>query len=53
LSKQRTLGITLINPAQPAGYPQPPVGLALIAAVLGRAGYPVTILDANALGPKR
>lgn len=50
MSKQRTPGITLINPAQPARYPQPPVGLALIAAVLERAGYPVTILDANALG---
>lgn len=44
------LKVTLINPAQPTRYPQPPVGLALIAAILEREGYPVTILDANALG---
>lgn len=43
------LKIALINPAQPNKYPQPPIGLALIAAVLEREGYPVTVLDANAL----
>lgn len=43
------LKVSLINPAQPTRYPQPPVGLALIAAILEREGYPVTILDANAL----
>ncbi len=41
--------VTLINPAQSPKYPQPPMGLALIAAVLERAGYQVTMLDANAL----
>jgi len=46
------LKVALINPAQPTRYPQPPVGLALIAAILEREGYPVTILDANALGLK-
>jgi anaerobic magnesium-protoporphyrin IX monomethyl ester cyclase len=44
------LKVTLVNPLQPTKYPQPPVGLALIAALLEREGYPVTILDANALG---
>ncbi|MFQ6121922.1 MAG: B12-binding domain-containing radical SAM protein [Dehalococcoidales bacterium] len=43
------LKVTLINPVQPTKYPQPPVGLALIAAILERDGYPVSILDANAL----
>ena len=43
------LKVTLINPAQATRYPQPPVGLALIAAILEREGYPVTILDANVL----
>ncbi|MFC2001901.1 B12-binding domain-containing radical SAM protein [Chloroflexota bacterium] len=42
--------VTLINPPQFSKYPQPPVSLALIAAVLERAGYQVTVLDANALG---
>lgn len=46
------LKITLINPPQFTRYPQPPLGLALIAAVLEKAGYPVTLLDANALGLK-
>ena len=41
--------VLLINPAQATKYPQPPMGLALIAAVLAREGYPVTVLDANAL----
>ncbi|MFH1647637.1 MAG: radical SAM protein [Chloroflexota bacterium] len=42
--------ITLINPLQSTSYPQPPVGLALIAAVLEKQGHRVTLLDANALG---
>jgi radical SAM superfamily enzyme YgiQ (UPF0313 family) len=46
------LKITLINPPQFTRYPQHPVGLALIAAILEKAGYPVTLLDANALGLK-
>lgn len=41
--------ITLINPPQFSGYPQPPLGLASIAAVLERQGYHVTLLDANAM----
>ena len=44
------LKVALINPAQSAKYPQPPMGLALISAVLGREGYQVTVLDANGLG---
>jgi len=39
----------LINPPQNAKYPQPPLGLASIAAVLERQNYQVEILDANAL----
>ncbi|MFC2066157.1 B12-binding domain-containing radical SAM protein [Chloroflexota bacterium] len=42
--------IILINPPQATEYPQPPIGLALIAAVLEREGRQVTLLDANALG---
>jgi anaerobic magnesium-protoporphyrin IX monomethyl ester cyclase len=42
--------VTLVNPPQFTHYPQPPIGLALIAAVLERAGYSVTLVDANALG---
>lgn len=41
--------IALVNPNQKTGYPQPPMGLALIAAALERAGYPVTVVEANAL----
>ena len=41
--------VALINPNQSTKYPQPPMGLALIAAVLEREGYPVTVLEANAL----
>ena len=41
--------VALINPSQSAVYSQPPVGLALIAAVLEREGYQVAVLDANAL----
>ena len=50
LRVKRMLKVTLINPPQFTKYPQPPMGLALIAAVLEREGYPVTLLDANALG---
>jgi anaerobic magnesium-protoporphyrin IX monomethyl ester cyclase len=42
--------ITLISPALSAEYPQPPLGLASIAAVLEQAGHAVELLDANALG---
>jgi radical SAM superfamily enzyme YgiQ (UPF0313 family) len=41
--------VTLINPPQDTRYPQPPIGLALIATIVEKAGYPVTLLDANAL----
>ena len=41
--------VTLINPSQSTKYPQPPIGLALIAAVMEKEGYQVTILEANAL----
>jgi anaerobic magnesium-protoporphyrin IX monomethyl ester cyclase len=41
--------IALINPNQGTGYRQPPMGLALIGAVLEHAGYFVNIIDANAL----
>lgn len=43
------LKIALISPNLQTPYAQPPMGLALIAAVLERAGYPVTVVDANAL----
>lgn len=43
------LKVVLVNPAQYAGYPQPPMGLALIAAILEKEGYEVTVIDANAL----
>ena len=39
----------LINPPQNTRYPQPPPGLASIAAVLEQKGHQVEILDANAL----
>ena len=42
--------VALINPVQSAKYPQPPMGLAIIAAVLERQGYQVAVVDANALG---
>jgi radical SAM superfamily enzyme YgiQ (UPF0313 family) len=44
------LNIVLINPSQLTRYPQPPLGLALLAAILEREKYPVKIIDANALG---
>jgi anaerobic magnesium-protoporphyrin IX monomethyl ester cyclase len=43
------LKIILINPQQSTRYPQPPIGLALIAAILEKEGYSVSLLDANAL----
>jgi radical SAM superfamily enzyme YgiQ (UPF0313 family) len=39
----------LINPPQNTKYPQPPLGLASIAAVLEQNDHQVEILDANAL----
>jgi len=42
--------ILLINPPQVTRHPQPALGLALVAAVLERNGYPVKILDLPALG---
>jgi len=39
----------LINPPQNTKYPQPPLGLASIAAVLERENHQVRIIDANAL----
>ena len=41
--------VTLVNPIQSTQYPQPPMGLASIAAVLEREGYQVSVLEANAL----
>lgn len=42
--------ILLINPFYVTKYPQPPLGLAMIAAVLMENGYDVKILDLPALG---
>lgn len=42
--------ISLINPSNNTSYPQPPMGLALIAAVLEKDAHQVSIIDANALG---
>ena len=39
----------LINPPQDTKYPQPPLGLASLAAVLEKKDYKVEILDASAL----
>ena len=47
--KKKALRIVLINPPQFTGYPQPPMGVALIATVLERRGYKVAVVDANAL----
>ncbi len=44
--------VTLVNPPQFTGYPQPPMGLILLAGVLESRGYPVKIVDANLLGLK-
>ena len=43
------LKVVSINPPQFIGYSQPPMGLAIIAAVLERLGYQVAVVDANAL----
>ena len=37
--------ILLVNPPQATRYPQPPLGLAMVAAVLEKNGYLVKILD--------
>lgn len=42
--------ILLINPPQATLYPQPPLGLAMVAAVLEKNGYLVKILDLPVLG---
>ena len=47
--ERNMLKVALINPPQNTRYPQPPMGLALIAAVLEKEGYQVIVLDANAL----
>ncbi|UCD09330.1 MAG: radical SAM protein [Dehalococcoidales bacterium] len=44
--------VTLVNPPQFSDYPQPPMGLILLAAVLETKGYRVNIVDANFLGLK-
>ena len=41
--------ILLVNPPQATRYPQPPLGLAMVAAVLENNGYIVRILDLPAL----
>jgi anaerobic magnesium-protoporphyrin IX monomethyl ester cyclase len=41
--------IALVNPPQFTEYPQPPMGLLQLAAVLESKGYRVSIIDANAL----
>ena len=43
------LNVVLINPARGDSYAQPPMGLALLAAVLEETGHTVIIIDANAL----
>jgi anaerobic magnesium-protoporphyrin IX monomethyl ester cyclase len=47
VQKKKTL---LINPPFQSRYSQPPLGLAILAAVLEKNGYPVKILDMPALG---
>ncbi len=39
--------IVFVNPPQHTGYPQPPMGLATLAAVLEKEGFEATIVDAN------
>lgn len=41
--------VLLINPRQDTKYPQPPLGLAMLAAVLEKNGHVVKILDLTAL----
>ncbi|MDP3879211.1 MAG: radical SAM protein [Dehalococcoidales bacterium] len=43
------LKVTLINPNHFTRYPQPPMGLALLAAVLEKTGHQVKILDTTVL----
>jgi radical SAM superfamily enzyme YgiQ (UPF0313 family) len=45
----RDMKTILINPPQNTKYPQPPLGLASIAAVLEQKGHQVEIIDVNAL----
>lgn len=48
--KKTSPKIMLINPPQNAKYPQPPLGLAMIAAVLEESEYEVKILDLQTPG---
>ena len=41
--------IVLINPPQRTKYPQPPMGLALLGAILEREGHEVCVVDVNVL----
>jgi anaerobic magnesium-protoporphyrin IX monomethyl ester cyclase len=41
------MNVLLINPSQNTKYPQPPMGLALLGAILERVGYEVKIVDTN------
>ena len=52
--KRIMLKVSLINPFQYGRYAQPPMGLALLAAVLEKEGYPASVIDANVLrlGPE-
>ena len=45
----RDMKTILITPSQNSKYPQPPLGLSSIAAVLEQKGLQVGIMDANAL----
>jgi anaerobic magnesium-protoporphyrin IX monomethyl ester cyclase len=45
--------ITLINPSQGTKYPQPPIGLALLAAVMEKRKHDVQILDKNINNPEK
>lgn len=49
LIKGEKLKVTFVNPNQHTRYPQPPMGIALLAAVLQRGNYEVEVIDANAL----
>ena len=49
-NKHQALKILLINPPQVTRYPQPPLGLAMLAAVLEKKGYTVKIKDFTAVG---
>jgi len=39
--------VVLINPPQNTKYPQPPMGLALLGAILEREKHEVKIVDLN------